>query len=144
MDPYEAGVREGPRSEERVARSVAGEVSTQLVKLMSGYTGRGPTRVSATVNTNLIAVVMHDTLTTGEHNLVAAGEIESVLDMRRKFHNMMRGDAIGMVEELTSRRVLALLADIDPQQNVAGLLFILERVPETGIAATAEATSDDT
>jgi uncharacterized protein YbcI len=142
MDPYEAGVREGPRSEQRVARSVAGEVSTRLVGLMSGYTGRGPTRVSATVNTNLIAVVMQDTLTKGEHNLVAAGELESVLDMRRKFHQMMRDDAIGMVERLTSRKVLALLADIDPEQNIAGLLFILEPRPETGIAATAEASTE--
>jgi uncharacterized protein YbcI len=143
MDPSEVGFTEGPRSEARVARSVAHEVATRLVALMSRYTGRGPTRVSATVNTNLIAVVMHDTLTRGEQNLVAAGQIESVLDMRRKFHEMMRDEATAVVEELTSRTVLAVLADVDPQQNVGGLLFILERVPETGIAATVEATGDD-
>jgi uncharacterized protein YbcI len=87
--------------------------------------------------------VMQDTLTKGEQNLVAAGQVESVFDMRRKFHDMMRDEATEIVERLTSRDVLALLADIDPEKNVAGLLFILERVPETGIAATAEATSDD-
>ena len=143
MDPYEVGRREGPEMEERVARSVAGDIANQRVGLMSRYTGRGPTRVSATVNTNLIAVVMHDTLTKGEQNLVAAGQVDSVLDMRRKFHEMMRDEATGVVEGLTSRHVRAVLADIDPERNVAGLLFILERVPETGVAATAEATSND-
>jgi uncharacterized protein YbcI len=85
MDPYDAGVRAGASAEERVARSVAGELATALVKLTSRYTGRGPTRVNATVNTNLIAVVMQDTLTTGEQNLVAAGQIPSVLDMAASF-----------------------------------------------------------
>jgi uncharacterized protein YbcI len=143
MDPYDAGVQAGPVGEARVARSVAGELATQLVKLMSRYTGRGPTRVNTTVNTNLIAVVMQDTLTTAEHNLVAAGQSASVRETRRKFHEMMREEASGVVEGLTGRRVIALLSDLDPEQNVAGQLFILERRPETGIAATAEATSDD-
>ena len=142
MDPYDAGVRDGAATEERVARSVAGEIATRLVQLMTRYTGRGPNRVSATVNTNLIAVVMEDALTKGEQNLVAAGQTESVITMRRKFHEMMRDEAIGIVEGLTGRSVLSLLSDVDPDNNVAGQLFILERRPETGIAATAEATTD--
>ena len=142
MDPYDAGVQAGPTTEARVARSVAGEIATQLVQLWSRYTGRGPDRVSATVNTNLIAVVMQEALTKGERNLVAAGQTESVIEMRRKFDEMMRLEAIGIVEGLTARKVISLLSDVDPDNNVAGQLFILERRPETGIAATAEVTND--
>ena len=43
MDPYEAGVKAGAAEEERVSREVAGKVATQLVKLISRSTGRGPT-----------------------------------------------------------------------------------------------------
>jgi hypothetical protein len=57
---------------------------------------------------------------------------------------MMRDEAIGIVEGLTNRHVIALLSDVDPAENVAGHLVILERRPGTGIAATVEATSDNT
>ena len=87
---------------------------------------------------------MQDTLTTGEQNLVAAGQAASVIEMRRKFHEMMRAEAISVVEALTERPVLALLSDVDPQHNVAGQLFILERLGRRrGSLATAEASIDE-
>jgi uncharacterized protein YbcI len=130
------------QAERHHARSLAGEICTQIVRLTSRYTGRGPTRVTATVNTNLVAVVLQDTLTKGEQNLAAAGQIDAVIEMRRRFHEMMREEAIGIVEGLTGRHVLALLSDIDPNKNVAGQLYILERRPETGVAETVEAAGE--
>jgi uncharacterized protein YbcI len=125
-------------AELEIAGSAAAQISREMVRLMSRYTGRGPTKARTTVNTNLVVVIFEDTLTRGELNLVAAGQGESVASMRRKFQALMRADAIAVVEELTGRRVTAMLADIDPDVNVAAELFVLERRPDTGVAATVE------
>jgi uncharacterized protein YbcI len=135
------GTPSDPAEERRIAGSVAAQVSREMVKLMSRYTGRGPTKARATVNTNLVVVVFEDTLTRGELNLVAAGLGESVIQMRRGFQSLMRDEAIATVEALTGRRVMALLSDVAPSENVAAEVFVLDRRPDTGIAITAEAES---
>jgi len=115
-----------------------------MVKLISRYTGRGPTKARATVNTNVILVVMEDTLTKGEQKLVAAGEQDAVRSMRRTYQDAMRAEAIGMVETVTGRTVISSLSDIDVERNVAAEVFVLEPRPDTGVAATVEAELDGT
>jgi uncharacterized protein YbcI len=133
------GAPSDPSAERRIASSAAAQISREMVRLMSRYTGRGPTKARATVNTNLVVVVFEDTLTRGELNLVSAGQADSVIRMRRSFQSLMRDDAIAIVEGLTGRKVRALLSDVDPAQDVAAELFVLERLPDTGVAETVEA-----
>lgn len=122
--------------------SVAARISTHMVRLMSRYTGRGPTKARTTLNANLATVVLDDTLTKAEINLVAAGEIESVLQQRRIFHRMMREEAIAAIERESGRRVRAYLSDIAPEVAVAAHVFVFEPQPETGEAYFAEAESE--
>jgi uncharacterized protein YbcI len=131
-------------AEARVQRAgpAASDISTGMVQLMARYSGRGPTRARTTVNTNLVAVVLEDTLTKAEQNLVAAREMDSVAQMRRTFQAMMREEAIALVERGTGRTVRAFLGDIDPDNNIAGYLFILDPIPESGLAFTADVESD--
>lgn len=131
-----------PAAEHRLAGSMAAELSRGVVKMVSRYTGRGPTRARATVNTNVILVVMEDTLTKGEQNLVAAGEQGAVRAMRRTYQQAMRSEAIEMVEAVTGRTVITGLSDIDVERNVAAEVFVLEPRSETGVAATAESSLD--
>ena len=119
--------------------SVAARISTHMVQLMSRYTGRGPTKARTTLNTNFATVVLDDTLTKAERNLVAAGEIDSVIQQRRTFHRMMRVEAIAAVEQETGRQVRAYLSDIAPEAAVGAHVFIFEPVPEVGQAYYAEA-----
>ena len=119
--------------------SVAARVSTHMVGLMSRYTGRGPTKARTTLNTNFVTVILDDTLTKAETNLVAAGESESVQQQRRTFHRMMRDEAIAAVEQETGRTVRAYLSDIAPEAGVGAHVFIFEPMPETGQAFYSEA-----
>ena len=122
--------------------SVAARISTHMVQLMSRYTGRGPTKARTTLNTNFATVVLDDALTKAETNLVAAGEIESVLQQRRTFHRMMREEAVAAIEQETGRKVRAYLSDIAPETAIGAHVFVFEPYPETGEAFYAEAEAD--
>ena len=133
-------------SQRELAGLVAAQIQNQMVRLLVRYTGRGPTKTRTTVNTNLIAVIFQDTLTKAEMNLVAAGQARSVTEMRRTFGSLMREEATEIVEEVTGRRVLTMLSDVDPEANIAAQVFVLEPVSETGVAMVAQAdgnTGDD-
>src|SRR5206468_3671214 len=94
-------------------------ISNQMVRLLAQYVGRGPTKARTTLNQNLVVVTFGDTLTRAEENLVAAGEAEAVVSMRRVFHNTMRDEAVQIVEEISGRAVAAFLADIDTGADIA-------------------------
>jgi uncharacterized protein YbcI len=115
-------------------------ISNQMVQMLSRYTGRGPTKARTTLNTNVALVVFHDALTKGELNLVAAGQLDAVRMMRRTFHDLLRDDATASVEDILDRKVVACLADVDPEANVAAILFVLESQPESGRVEVGETT----
>jgi uncharacterized protein YbcI len=95
------------------------------VRLMSEYTGRGPTKARTYIQSDLITVVMRDTLTRGERKLVESGNFDKVRDIRRRFQDAMREDLVAGVEALTGRRVLAFLSDnhMDPDLAVETILL---------------------
>ena len=96
-----------------------------MVRLLARYVGRGPTKARTMLSPNLVVVTFGDTLTRAEENLVAAGEAEAVVSMRRVFHTTMRGEAVQIIEEILGRTVSAYLADIDTTANVALFAFVL-------------------
>lgn len=123
---------------------MAAEISRQMVGLYARYTGRGPTKARTTINTNLVVVVFEDALTKGEANLVAVGEGDAVLEMRRTFHRAMCADALRIVEDQLERRVFSVLSDTDPDRSLAVTVFVLEPVPEDGKASVGEADGEVT
>src|SRR4051794_25495221 len=80
---------EGGRSEvlmhqldERPSRgNTASEISNAVVRLMSEYTGRGPTKAKTVISRDVVTVVLQDTLTKGERGLAANGKSDIVLSM---------------------------------------------------------------
>ena len=65
-------------------------ISTAVVRELASTTGRGPMRAKTTLGDNAVFVVLQDTLTRGERNLVDAGESDAVLDLRRLWQKVMR------------------------------------------------------
>jgi uncharacterized protein YbcI len=124
--------------EAKTELSTAGQIARGMVRLLSEYTGRGPTRARTTVNTNMVAVVFEDTLTKAEVNLVAAGQLDSVHRMRRIFHDIMRDRAVEVVSEIMGRHVISFLSDVDPVANVSAAVFLLDVQRETGEVDVAE------
>ena len=122
---------------------LAARISTEMVGLLRRYTGRGPTKARTYVDTNLICVVYENTLTRAEHNLVAAGEVETVIAMRRTFHEAMESEATRRVEQLVERRVLAYLSDIKPEADIAVDTFVLEPIQGAAVVEVAEVEGDE-
>jgi uncharacterized protein YbcI len=119
--------------------SPAAAMSNQMVRLFARYFGRGPTKARTTLNTNIAVVTMADTMTRAEQNLVAAGEAEAVRAMRRTLQRTMREEAVTAVEDIVDRRVIAYMADIDTEANIAIVAFVLEAQRESGLVEVAEA-----
>jgi len=87
-----------------------------VVQVLRAYTGRGPTKAWTSIDTDLIVVVLHATLTKGERSLVADGRAQPVRDMRKAYQDTMGPELTAGVEGITGREVHAFLSDnhIDP------------------------------
>jgi uncharacterized protein YbcI len=108
--------------------SHAVKISNLVVQLHRASTGRGPTKARTSIEANLITVTLRDTLTTGERTLISAGRGDLVRDMRRAFQEIMHDDLVAGIEELTGRKVLALLSDNHLDPDIAIETFLLEPV----------------
>ena len=101
------------------------EISNLVVRLLSEYTGRGPTKARTHFNDNLITVVVQDLLTKGERSLVRDGKAELVLETRRAYQLTMRDELQAGVEGITGRRVIAFLSANHLDPDIAIESFIL-------------------
>jgi uncharacterized protein YbcI len=108
------------------AGSIAADISNAVVRLLSEYTGRGPTRARTHIHEDLITVVLRDTLTKGERSLVAAGKVEIVLAARRAYQNAMKTDLVEAVERCSGRTVAAFLSENHIEPDIAIETFVLE------------------
>jgi uncharacterized protein YbcI len=109
---------------------LAAAITTRVVQVFNEHTGRGPTRGRTFINENLVSCLLQDTLTTPERNLAAAGEVDMVLDVRKRFQCTMQSDLVAAVEELTGRRVEVFMSENNVDPDVALESFVLK--PEPG------------
>ncbi|HEV2060592.1 MAG TPA: Na-translocating system protein MpsC family protein [Solirubrobacteraceae bacterium] len=105
--------------------SQAAAISNHVVRTMSEYTGRGPTKARTYINQHAVTVVLHDTLTKGEHSLVSDDLDGLVLTMRKAFHGTMGQVLIDGVEEILGRKVIAFMSDNHIDPDIAVEVFVL-------------------
>jgi uncharacterized protein YbcI len=105
--------------------AVSSAVSNLLVRLFNEYAGRGPVRARTYLDEDLVCIILEDTLTRGEVNLVKDGQKELVLSTRRAYQSAMREEAIAGVEELTGRKVRVFMSDNHIDPDVAVECFVL-------------------
>ena len=101
-------------------------ISTAVVRELASTTGRGPMRAKTTLGDNAVFVVLQDTLTRGEQNLVDAGESDAVLSLRRLWQKVMRTSCSRKIEDLTGRKVVGFMSDNHIDPDIAVEVFILE------------------
>ena len=94
--------------------ALALEISTAVVRELVSTTGRGPLKAKTTVGDNAVSVVLQDTLTRGERNLVDAGESDAVLGLRRLWQTVTRDSCGRRTAELTPRKVGGVLSEHHP------------------------------
>ena len=109
-------------------------ISNAVVRILSEYIGRGPTKVRTSIRDDVILVLLHDTLTKAERSLLAAGEGQFVLETRIRFQSTMRHDFIAAVEMLTERKVIAFMSANHLEPDMGAEMFVLEPRAESGAA----------
>jgi uncharacterized protein YbcI len=73
-------------------------ISTAAVQLLHDFTGRGPIKTKTLIKDDVVTVLLADTLTKGERNLVDNGNSERVLQLRDDYQRVMADDLIAIVE----------------------------------------------
>ena len=125
---------------ERGLRPLAGgrllsEITSRIVSLMREHYGRGPIKAKTYVLDNLIVCVLTDGgFTAIERTMMAGGEPEHVLEMRRDFQRMMKVRYSEMIEELTGRKVLAFLSQAHVEPDLTIEMFLMD-APLAGFGA---------
>jgi uncharacterized protein YbcI len=104
---------------------IAASISRAVVRVLHDHTGRGPTKARTEFGANLVTVLLADTLTKGEQNLVSSGKGELVLEVRHEFQAAMRGDLTDAVETITGRTVLAFMSQNHIAPDLAVETFVL-------------------
>jgi len=115
----------GTHREALVGGSKAAAISNHVVRTMSDYTGRGPTKARTYIHHDLVTVLLQDTLTKGERSLVGDDLDELVLSTRKAFQGTMRQDLINGIEEILGRKVIAFMSDNHIDPDFAVEVFVL-------------------
>ena len=105
--------------------SKSAAISNHIVRTISEYTGRGPTKARTYLNDDVVTCILRDTLTKGERSLVADELDDLVLAMRKAYQSTMRDDLITGIETILGRTVTAFMSDnhIDPDTAVEVFLL---------------------
>jgi uncharacterized protein YbcI len=107
-------------------RSPMLELANAVVRLYKELYGRGPTKARATfAGPDTLVLVLEQSLTTAERNLVAMGELATLRETRARLQDSIEAELRAVVERFLGRRTVAYLSGVDPRQDVAVDLFTL-------------------
>jgi uncharacterized protein YbcI len=115
-----------------------GNIARRLVQLQKEFSGKGPTKVRAHLNDDMVVVLLQDVFTTVEQTLASEGREDAVLQQRHAFQEVMNEKFIAVVEEETGRKISAFLSanHHDPDVSVEIFLF----APETNDSEASGST----
>jgi uncharacterized protein YbcI len=97
-----------------------------MVSVFKEVLGRGPRRGRASfTGADSLVVVLEQTLTTAERNLLELGEHRRLHELRLAIQAALEPRARAVVEEVLRRQTRAFAAGIDPLHDVAAVFFTL-------------------
>ena len=109
-----------------VAGSRSSAISNLTIRLLTHYTGRGPTRARTYFNDDMVTIVLQDILTKAETALVDSGRTELVLANRKAFQELMGAELTAGIEEILQRKVVAFMSANHVEPDIAVETFLLE------------------
>jgi uncharacterized protein YbcI len=123
--------------------SVTSEISNTMVRLYKDQFGRGPTKARTLwCGDDVLTVVLEETLTPAERNLVQMGEHERLRETRMFFQYAMVREFCEPVEAITGRKVRSFLSAIDTEvDGLAIETFVLHPVGYAGPSRVEAAAS---
>lgn len=112
-------------------RSPMLEISNAMVRLYKEAFGRGPTKARAQfAGHDTLVVILENSLTVAERNLVAMGEHQRLREARLFFQYALEDQFRAIVEEALGRRTVAFISGIDTGRDVAMEVFTLKHDPD--------------
>jgi uncharacterized protein YbcI len=119
-------------------QSVELAVSSEMVRLFKEQFGRGPTRARTDwAGPDTLVVVLEETLTPAERNMVDMGEHERLRETRLFFQYATVREFCEPVERITGRKVRAFLSGIDTEADgMASEIFVLHPEGFDGVSRT--------
>jgi uncharacterized protein YbcI len=102
-------------------------LSAEMVRLYKEQFGRGPTKArSSWSGRDMVVVLLEDTLTPAERNLVYLGEFQRLRDTRMLFQYSFVKQFCAPVERITGRKVRSFISGIDAEADGTSLeVFVL-------------------
>ena len=102
-------------------------ISNEMVRLYKEQFGRGPTKVrSHWAGPDTVVVLLENTLSPAERNLVKMGEHERLRELRMFFQYATVREFCDPIERLTGRKVRSFLSAIDTEADgMATEVFVL-------------------
>jgi uncharacterized protein YbcI len=106
-------------------------ISTEMVRTMKQYYGKGPVSAKSYLIDDLLFVVMREGITQAEQTMIQAGREGAVRNFRQEFENEMAEVLIRMIERLTGRRVVTYQSQVlfDPNITIEIFVFDDDAVP---------------
>ncbi|MDP9262356.1 MAG: DUF2294 domain-containing protein [Actinomycetota bacterium] len=133
----------GP-SAEAPGQSVLSRISTEMVRLQKQYFGKGPERAKSYMVDDLLFIVMRGGVTTAEQTMLDSDQENLVRNFRQQFENELSARLIGMVEEVTGRKVVNYQSQIVFDPDIVFEIFIFdEKAGREQVRETAEAQLGD-
>ena len=105
---------------------LAGEISNAITHHYRSRTAHGPTDIRTSVSNGMVVVTLEGMLSEAESYLVRTGKARSVDSARRALDTALRRELVPVLEQLTGRRVTALMGDHDLDLDVAVHIFLLD------------------
>lgn len=102
-------------------------VTREVIRVQNENHGRGPRKAFSFHNGNVLTTVLEDVLTPAERRLAGNGELDAVLHMRRLYQRSMAPELKRCIEEITGRKVTALMSDNHLEPDMAVEVFILDK-----------------
>jgi uncharacterized protein YbcI len=126
-------------ADDRVNVSMA--ISNEMVGIYKAQFGRGPTKARTQwAGDDVVTVILEETLTPAERNLVKMGEHQRLRDLRMFFQYASVREFCDPVERLTGRKVRSFVSGMDTEANgLAVELFVLHPAGYDGPSRTAVA-----
>ena len=121
----------------------AAQISREMVRMMRKTAGRGPTKARTTIGRDQVLVVFQETLTQGEQVLIDNGHEDKVLQLRAGFQDVLREEAVAMVEEVLDRKVVGFLSNNHFRPDLAVEFFALDPAQSSHTGTLQEAEHED-
>ena len=133
-----------PRETEDSGQGLLARLSNEMVRAQKEFFGKGPTQAKSYMLDDFLLIVMRGSRTQAEQTMLDFAQEHLVREFRQQFENEMTSRLVGMVEDLTGRKVLGYQSQILFEPDVViEIFFFDERADESHVKATARGQLED-